>query len=157
MQRLLLLATTLPYLTRSVDNPDGIAASVFEQGRSGLLAQGFPNLIKEKLRPVFALPDTPAATLDWVHEMMMHTSMKAMLDCHKAFTATDFRPELLKLSMPVLIVHGDRDISAPPTLTSSKVARLLPRAEVKMYEGGPHGLMLTHTEQLNRDLQAFVG
>jgi pimeloyl-ACP methyl ester carboxylesterase len=71
-------------------------------------------------------------------------------------TATDFRPELAKLEVPTLIVHGDRDVSAPLPITGRKTAALLPNATVKIYEGAPHGLLLTHAERLNKDLQEFV-
>ena len=83
-------------------------------------------------------------------------SMKALVDCNKALTATDFRPELAKLSVPTLIVHGDQDISAPLAITGRKTAALLPHATVKIYEGAPHGLFLTHAQRLNKDLQEFV-
>ena len=71
-------------------------------------------------------------------------------------TSTDFRPDLAKLDVPTLIVHGDKDVSAPLAITGRKTAALLPHATVKIYEGAPHGLFLTHAERLNKDLLEFV-
>ncbi|HET9449033.1 MAG TPA: alpha/beta hydrolase, partial [Steroidobacteraceae bacterium] len=59
--------------------------------------------------------------------------------------------------VPTLIVHGDRDVSAPLPITGRKTASLMPHATVKIYEGAPHGLFLTHTERLNKDLLEIVG
>jgi pimeloyl-ACP methyl ester carboxylesterase len=53
-------------------------------------------------------------------------------------------------------VHGDRDVSAPLAITGRKTAALMARATVKIYEGAPHGLFLTHTERLNKDLLEFA-
>jgi len=53
-------------------------------------------------------------------------------------------------------VHGDKDVSAPLAITGRKTAALMPQATVKIYEGAPHGLFLTHAERLNKDLLEFT-
>ncbi len=91
---------------------------------------------------------------------MLQCSIKALVECNRALTGTDFRPELAQLAaqsnVPILIVHGDKDVSAPLAITGRKTAALLPHATVKIYEGAPHGLFLTHMARLNKDLQEFV-
>ena len=47
-------------------------------------------------------------------------------------------------------------IGAPLPITGRKTASLMPHATVKIYEGAPHGLFLTHTERLNKDLLEFA-
>jgi pimeloyl-ACP methyl ester carboxylesterase len=56
----------------------------------------------------------------------------------------------------VLIVHGDKDASAPIDLTGRPTAALIPNAQLKVYEGAPHGLFLTHKDRLNADLLGFI-
>ena len=51
-------------------------------------------------------------------------------------------PSSAKIDVPTLIVHGDRDVSAPLAITGRKTAALMPHATVKIYEGAPHGLFL---------------
>jgi non-heme chloroperoxidase len=154
--RVALLGATLPFLTKTADNPDGIDPAVFENGRRNVLMRDFPKALRDNMRP-FVLPETSQALLDWVAGLMLQCSMKALVDCNKALTATDFRPELAKLNdVRTLIVHGDKDVSAPLPITGRKTAALLPHATVKIYEGAPHGLFLTHAERLNKDLQEFV-
>ena len=82
---------------------------------------------------------------------------RLLIDCNRALTATDFRSELPKVDVPTLVVHGDRDVSAPLALTGSRAAALIPGTQTKIYEGAPHGLMLTHIDRLNQDLLDFVG
>lgn len=153
--RVALIGATLPFLTKTADNPDGIDPAVFENGRRNVLLRDFPKALRDNMRP-FVVTETSDALLDWVAGHMLRCSMKALVECNRALTSTDFRPELAKLSVPILIVHGDRDVSAPLAITGRKTAALLPHATVKIYEGAPHGLFLTHAERLNKDLQEFV-
>jgi pimeloyl-ACP methyl ester carboxylesterase len=91
----------------------------------------------------------------WV-KAMMPTSMQAVLDCLRALQETDFRPDLPRIGVPTLIVHGDADRSAPMPLTGQPTAALIPGARLTIYEGAPHGIPLTHVERLNGDLLAFM-
>lgn len=75
---------------------------------------------------------------------MLRTSMKALVECNRSMTSTDFRAELPGITVPALFIHGDT------------TARLVPDARLEVYEGGPHGLFLTHMERLTRDLLAFA-
>ena len=60
------------------------------------------------------------------------------------------------LDLPVLIIHGDHDASAPIELSGRPASELLPNAELVVYENAPHGLYLTHRDRLNADLVAFA-
>ena len=153
--RVALIAATLPFMTKTADNPDGIDPAVFENGRRNVLMRDFPKALHDNLRP-FVVPETSDALLSWIEGLMLECSMRALLDCNKALTATDFRAEVAKIAVPTLIVHGDKDVSAPLAITGRKTAALLPSATMKLYEGAPHGLFLTHMERLNKDLQEFV-
>jgi non-heme chloroperoxidase len=140
--RIALVAATLPFMTKTADNPDGIDPAVFENAR-------------RNMRP-FGVAETSDAMLDWIAGLMLRCSLKALVECNRALTATDFRAELKKIDVPTLIVHGDRDVSAPLAITGRKTASLMPHATVKIYEGAPHGLFLTHAERLNKDLLEFA-
>lgn len=89
--------------------------------------------------------------------MMMQTTLQAALALSRIQTATDFRGALAGIAVPTLVVHGDRDASAPLDLTGRPAAALIPGARLAIYEDGPHGLYFTHKERLNRDLLAFAG
>jgi non-heme chloroperoxidase len=151
--RLALVGTTLPFLTKSADNPDGVDPAIFEQLRNSW-AQDFPRWLQANARPFF-LPDTSDALMNWGMGLMQQTSLQAILECNRAMTQTDFRPELQKLTVPALVIHGDKDASAPLALTGARAARLLPNAQLKVY-AGPHGLPITHARQLAEDIRGFI-
>ena len=60
------------------------------------------------------------------------------------------------IDIPVLLIHGDRDRSAPLELTARPAAQLLPNCRLLIYEGAPHGLIYTHMERLHRDMLEFI-
>jgi non-heme chloroperoxidase len=153
--RIALISATLPFMTKTADNPDGIDPAVFENGRRNVLLRDFPKALRDNMRP-FGVAETSDAMLDWISGLMLRCSMKALVECNRALTSTDFRPDLAKVDVPTLIVHGDKDVSAPLAITGRKTAALLPQATVKIYEGAPHGLFLTHAERLNKDLLEFT-
>ncbi|PTL81436.1 alpha/beta fold hydrolase [Vitiosangium sp. GDMCC 1.1324] len=154
--RLVFLApAATPFVRKTADNPDGVDESLFEHVRNNLLLRDFPKWLADNAPPFF-VADTSPAIRDWVMSQMLRCSMKATIDCHRAMSSTDFRAELPRISLPTLIIHGDKDASAPLHLTGQKTAQLIPGSRLVVYEGAPHGLFVTHTERLNGDLLAFV-
>lgn len=153
--RLVYLAPVTPFLLKTPDNPDGVDGAVFEHVRNHFYLRDFPGWLADNARP-FVVPETSAAMVEWIANMMRGCSMKAVIDCNRAMTSTDFRAELARIHLPTLVIHGDKDASAPLELTGRKTARLIPGARLEVYEGAPHGLFVTHLERLNADLLAFV-
>jgi non-heme chloroperoxidase len=92
----------------------------------------------------------------WVRMIVDGCSLKVMLDLHKMYTETDFRPELRKISVPTLLVHGDNDTSTPLERTARKTVPLITGCQLKVYEGSAHGLPFAHADRLNADLHAFA-
>ena len=93
--------------------------------------------------------------MEWGIAMMQETSLQAIVECNRAMTATDFRAELQRITLPTLLIHGDKDVSSPLPLSAAKVVKLMPNARLKAY-AGPHGLPLTHATELREDLLAFM-
>jgi pimeloyl-ACP methyl ester carboxylesterase len=155
VSRIALLGPVTPFLVRTGDNPDGIDPAVFESFRRDWLMRDLPGWIEANIRP-FVLPETSVQTMDWLRGLCLQASAKALLECSRAQSATDFRPELPAITVPTLVIHGDRDVSAPLDLTGRRTAVLIPGAKLKVYEGAPHGLFITHAERLNADLLEFV-
>lgn len=152
--RLVLIAPTTPYLSKSADNADGLDPRLFE-GMRAAFREDFPGIIAANIKP-FVIATTSQAMTDWILQMMAQCSLKALIDCNRSFTTADFRHDLPKLHLPTLILQGNADASAPLELTGRKTAALLPNATLKIYEGAPHGLIFTHTHQVNEDLLTFA-
>jgi non-heme chloroperoxidase len=151
---LVLVAPTTPCLLKSADNPDGIDPSFFA-GLRAAAAKDFPGIIAANMRP-FVTPETSQALLDWIIQMTQANSLKAIIECNRAFTAADFRPELPKIALRTLVIHGTADVSAPIDITGRETAALLPNARLDVVEGAPHGLIYTHIDRVNADILEFL-
>jgi non-heme chloroperoxidase len=154
--RIVFVATSAtPVLMRTPDNQAGIPPERAEFFRRQVLLRDYPNWMEENRAPFF-IPETSRQMQEWVRSLMLRTSMKALIECNRSMTATDFRAELPKISVPTLLIHGDKDVSAPLDLTGRPTATLIPNARLEVYEGAPHGLFLTHMERLTKDLLTFA-
>ncbi len=153
--RVVLIGATTPMLVRASDNPGGVDPAVFEAFRRDSLMRDFPGWIDDSMVP-FVTPETPSGLRNWVRDMALRTSAKALLDCNRTLTTADFRAELQTITVPTLVMHGEHDATCPIELTGRPTAALVPGARLAIYEGAPHGLFLTHLRRLNADLLAFV-
>ena len=90
----------------------------------------------------------------WLQGMM--AGIKPALDCIKQFSETDFTEDLKKFDVPTLIAHGDDDQIVPISASAMLSAKLVKGAVLKIYPGAPHGLAITHQDEFNADLLAFI-
>ncbi len=154
--RLILLAPTTPMLLQTHDNPDGLPKEGFE-ALWALWAQwrhDYPKWVDDNVAPFF-IPETSPAMMRW-GVTLLTTPLPITLACSRAMVQADFRAEMRGIEVPTLIIHGDRDRSAPFELTGKPSAELVPDCRLLVYPGAPHGLMFTHMDQLNADLAAFM-
>lgn len=156
--RIVLVSTITPFRLKTDDNPDGVDRAVFENIRK-TLSKECPHPFAAGAPGFFGVPKNNVSQeiLDWWVRMIVDgCSLKVILDTHKMFTETDFRPELRKISVPTLLVHGDNDTSTPIETTARKTVPLITGCQLKVYAGAAHGLPFTHADQLNADLLAFA-
>lgn len=153
--KVLLLAPLDPCPAHKPDNPTGLPPAMFEAFRTHVLMRDYPRWLEENARP-FVTPDTSPEMMDWVRGLMLGTTTKALVECNRAATTADLRPEIASLKVPVLVIQGDKDVSTPLETSGKRYAALAPNARLVVYEGGPHGLMFTHIERLNADILAFA-
>ena len=77
-------------------------------------------------------------------------------ECIAAFSATDFRPDLAKIDVPTLVIHGDDDQIVPFEVGGKRSAARIAGATLIVYEDGAHGLPDTERDRLHADLLAFI-
>jgi pimeloyl-ACP methyl ester carboxylesterase len=155
VSRIVLAGTTTPFLLRTADNPDGIPGEVFEAFRRDELMRDWPKWIDDNMVP-FVTPETSPGLRNWIRQMALGASLKALVDCHRTLTTADFRAELPRIRVPTLLLHGDRDQTSPIELTARPTARLVDGAVLRVYENAPHGIPYTHTARFNADIAAFA-
>jgi pimeloyl-ACP methyl ester carboxylesterase len=148
-----MLAPATPYLVKTDDNPYGVPMANYDK----LMASwrtGFHKWMRDNQAPFFT-PDTPMPIQDWLTAQMLSTPIPVAIATFRA-NLGDRRPDLAKIDRPVLILHGDKDASAFLDFTGRRVAAGIKGSELKVYPGAPHGLFVTHMEQVNRDLETFL-
>ena len=85
-----------------------------------------------------------------------HSSAIAFAACVPAWL-TDWRDDLPKIDVPALVLHGDSDRILPIAATGDRLHESLEGSQCVVVEGGPHGLLWTHAEEVNRALLDFLG
>jgi non-heme chloroperoxidase len=152
---IVLIAPVLPFIRKTEDNPAGVPEEALEALRAAWKAD-FPKWVVGNTPPFFA-PSRSAELMRWGSNMMLKTPVPVAIECNRAIADTDFRAELRRIDVPTLLIHGDRDVSAPIGRTGRPTSEMIPVCTFKVYEGAPHGLMFTHAERLHWDLRAFIG
>jgi non-heme chloroperoxidase len=86
----------------------------------------------------------------------MQAGLKNAYESIEAFSETDFTEDLKKIDVPTLVMHDEDDQRIPVKVSALKSARLIRGAKEIYYPGAPHGLTVTHQDQVNADLLAFL-
>ncbi|MCW3463944.1 alpha/beta fold hydrolase [Chitinophaga nivalis] len=73
---------------------------------------------------------------NWWRQGMMG-AIKALYDCIKTFSATDFTADLKSVDIPVLVMHGEDDQIVPIATTAVIAAKLLKNGQLISYPGFP--------------------
>jgi pimeloyl-ACP methyl ester carboxylesterase len=68
----------------------------------------------------------------------------------------DFSQDITRIDVPTLIVHGTADRILPIDGQGRRLHAALPQARYVEIEGGPHVGCVTHAEEINRELLAFL-
>jgi non-heme chloroperoxidase len=156
--RLALVSPVTPCLVQRPDNPLGVPAEYFEAVYAALLDDR-PSYLAANADAFFGRHvglEVSDAVIRWALDLITAASPLASVEMQRAFTETDFRPDVAAVRVPTLVIHGDSDAGAPLEITGRPTAELIHGSELRVYEQGPHGLFFTHRQRLNQDLLEFV-
>jgi non-heme chloroperoxidase len=154
-----LISAVPPLMLKTEANPGGLPIEVFDGIRKGTF-DNRAQFYKDLATPFFGY-NRAGATLSegvrdsfWLQGMM--GGIKGQLDCIREFSEVDYTEDLKKIDVPTLIIHGDDDQIVPIDAAGRMSAKIVKDATLKVYPGAPHGLAVTHQDQLNADLLAFL-
>jgi non-heme chloroperoxidase len=156
-----LISSIIPLVKQKDDNPSGVPQkdldgiiTALQNDRLGFLkdfSKGFYNfddLNKEKR--------ISQAQLDYDFIVASHASPQATIESAKAWMHTDFREELKNITVPTLIVHGKADQTVPIETSSNQAAKGIKNSTYVKIDNAPHGLNITHADELNKVLLNFI-
>jgi len=155
-----LISAVPPIMVKTPANPGGLPKEVFDgfqaqvatnrsQFYRDLPAGPFYGFNRPGVKPVEGIIQ------NWWRQGMMGGA-KAHYDGIVAFSQTDFTEEMKKITIPVLVMHGDDDQIVPYADSGPLSAKLLKSSTLKTYKGFPHGMPTTQAETINADLLAFI-
>jgi len=160
--RIVLISATLPFLLQTADNPEGVPGDRIYAHVEGLRADR-PHYLSTGAISFFSLgaswpcPEVISPEMiQWSIQILLECSPKAAIAFREVCIETDFRADLRSCNIPTLIVHGDKDTSAPLNMCGRRIAQVIAGSHLKIYEGAAHGLFLTHKDRLNSDLLDFI-
>jgi len=158
--KLVLIGAVPPIMLKTAANPGGLPIEVFDDLRKALANNRAQFYVDFPSGPFYGY-NRPGAKAsqgvieNWWRQGMMGGA-KAHLDGIKAFSETDFTPDLKSINVPTLVMHGDDDQIVPIADSAPLSAKLLKNGTLKIYEKFPHGMCTTRADVINPDLLAFI-
>lgn len=155
-----LISAVPPLMVRTAANPGGLPKEVFD-GFQKQVADNRAQFYLDLAAGPFYGFNRPGAQVsegvvrNWWRQGMMG-GIKAHYDGIVAFSQTDFTPDLLKITVPTLVMHGDDDQIVPIADSGLLTAKLVKDSTLKVYKGFPHGMCTTQAATINTDLLAFI-
>ena len=153
-----LISAVTPYMLQSDDNPEGVPEAQFDEMVEGLTNDRLAFLdgfVKKFVGDGLLTHPVSADMLHYQKMIAAFAAPHATRACVHAFGTTDFRDDLAAFDIPTLIVHGDADDICPLKTSGQKSSQMIANSRLEVIEGAPHGLNLTHREELNELLLDF--
>ena len=154
------ISSVTPFLLKTPDNPAGVDRGVFdgikrdiEIDRPTFLRHFFANFYNVDLLGGKRISDE---VVDSNWNVAVGASPRATLDSVSTWL-TDFRKDLARIDVPTLVIHGDADRIVPIEASGRRSHELVKDSRLVVVEGGPHGLIWTHADTVNRELADFLG
>ena len=157
--RAVLVSPIPPFLLQTGDNPEGLPGSLFEGFMQSAKADT-PAWMKGFLDNFYnidvlggTLVSDQAFQASW--NIATAASARAAVACIPTWE-TDFRDDLPKIDVPVLVVQGDADRILPFVNPGKRLPGLIKDIKLTVIEGGPHAIAWTHADQVNQALLSFL-
>jgi non-heme chloroperoxidase len=160
VNRAVLIESLAPFLLKTDDNPEGVDGSVFDDARAAIAADR-PAYLADFF-DAFYNADVLLGTRVSKEAMQasfidaIGASAKGTYNC-VATWATDFRGDLPKIDIPLLVIHGSDDRILPPDATGRRMRDLVDGVRYVEIDGGPHNVPWTHGDEVNAEILTFLG
>ncbi len=154
-----LLGAIPPFLLKTDDNPEGVDGKVFADIKAAIVNDRYAYFedFLNNFYIVDVLGGTRISDRAWQasFNVAAGSSPFATYACVDTWL-TDFRADLPKIDVPVLVVHGTEDRILPFESTAARLPALVTECTLVSVEGGPHNIGWTHPNEVNAALLAFL-
>lgn len=157
--KMVLVGAVPPRMAVSEIYPGGLPLSVFDGIRKGV-ADNRSQFYLDLSTPFFGFNRDGAQVSEGLRQSFWRQGMQGSIVgqylCVHEFSEVDYAPDLKAIDVPTLFIHGNDDQIVPIGNAAELAVKMVPGAELKVYEGAPHGLTATHQDRFNADLLAFI-
>jgi non-heme chloroperoxidase len=159
VSKAVLLSPLQPFLLKTNDDPYGADKSIFTGFQKSILQDRFAFLTQ--FCNVFFNWDENKGKRVSDEAYRAHWQIGAMASAkgtHDSVDAwqEDFRGDLPKIDVPVLIVQGDKDNVLPYPATGQRLQPVMPTSQLVTLNGAPHGIPWTHADEVNKAIMDFI-
>jgi non-heme chloroperoxidase len=160
VSKAIMVSAIPPLLVKTPDNPEGIDKSFFEglmqkaQADRFAFQTSFFNDFFNYDQTKDKLVSEEAFRANW--NLAISASPVGTIACINTWME-DFRPDVPRIDVPVLIIHGDADRVLPYPITAPRVQSMVPNGELVTLKGAPHAIPWTHADDVNSAILNFVG
>jgi len=155
-----LLGTIPPFLLKTDDNPEGVDGKVFADIKAAVVNDRYAYFedFLNNFYNVDVLGGTRISDRAWQASFNVAAGSSPFATYASVDTwLTDFRTDLPKIDVPVLVLHGTQDRILPFNSTAARLPALITDCTLVPVEGGPHNIGWTHPDEVNAALLAFLG
>lgn len=153
-----LAASVPPCLLKDDVHPDGALTADDVAGMQDQLRADREAFLQGFLTNFFSAGDDLKVTEAQRQEAL---GLAAQADLHAAAECigswvTDFTGDLAKVSVPLLVIHGDSDGIVPFEVSGQRSAAAVSHSELVTVSDAPHGLNVSHADEFNTALLEFL-
>lgn len=154
-----LVGAVPPLMLKTAANPGGLPLEVFDGIRKGTYDDR-SQFFRDLTMPFYGYNRAGARISEGVRQSFwlqgMMGGIKGQLDCIREFSEVDYTPDLKKIDVPTLFIHGDDDQIVPIGASALLASKIVKNSTLKVYKGADHGLTVTHQDRFNTDLLDFI-
>jgi len=159
VRKAVLLGAIPPFVLKTDDNPEGVDGKVFADIKAAIASDryaffgGFLN----NFYNFDVLGGTRISDRAWQASFNVGVGCSpfASYACVDTWL-TDFRADLPKIDVPVLVMHGTADRILPFESTAARLPPLIADCTLVPVEGGPHNIGWTFPDEVNSALITFL-
>ena len=147
-----------PWLLKSDDNPDGGLDMASARGMQDQLREDREGFLDEFLTNFFTA-DGELKVTEEQRQRALALAAQADLDAAAAcivLWTSSFADDVARITVPTLVVHGDGDAIVPFEVSGKRTHEQVAGSQLVLVEGGPHGLLDSHTDDVARALLEFL-
>ena len=152
-------AAVPPFMLQTDDNPDGPLTKDHAAKMTADLTDDREAFFDQFTTQFFSVDGELKVTEAQRHEaiaLCLQSDQKAALGCMASFGTEDFRGDLPNVTVPTLVIHGDGDGVVPFEGSGARTHAAIPHSELVMLSGAPHGCNVSHPDEFNDALIAFL-